>query len=75
MDMKIFVDTDADFRLSRRVLRDIAERGRDLKMVLNQYERTVKPSFEKFILPVRAREKKFCSIFFFCASFSGFFEF
>ena len=50
-DMKIFVDTDADVRLSRRLVRDISERGRDLKGVLEQYARFVKPSFDDFIQP------------------------
>mmetsp|Transcript_4834 Transcript_4834/g.5883 ORF Transcript_4834/g.5883 Transcript_4834/m.5883 type:complete len:208 (-) Transcript_4834:50-673(-) len=53
MDMKLFVDTDADLRLARRVLRDISERGRDLEGVLNQYERTVKPAFDKYVLPTK----------------------
>ena len=51
-DMKLFVDTDADTRLSRRVLRDIEERGRDLEHVLHQYTTLVKPAFEEFCLPV-----------------------
>ena len=51
-DMKLFVDTDADTRLSRRVRRDTRERGRDLDMVLDQYTRLVKPAFEEFCLPV-----------------------
>ncbi|KAG9351000.1 hypothetical protein JZ751_024889 [Albula glossodonta] len=50
--MKLFVDTDADTRLSRRVLRDISERGRDLEQVLTQYITFVKPAFEEFCLPV-----------------------
>lgn len=50
-DMKIFVDTDADVRLSRRLVRDISERGRDLKGVLEQYTKFVKPSFDDFIQP------------------------
>ena len=53
-DMKLFVDTDADTRLSRRVLRDIEHRGRDLEHVLHQYTTLVKPAFEEFCLPVRA---------------------
>eukprot|EP01114_Cavostelium_apophysatum_P022011 TRINITY_DN782_c0_g1_i2.p1 TRINITY_DN782_c0_g1~~TRINITY_DN782_c0_g1_i2.p1 ORF type:complete len:255 (+),score=32.05 TRINITY_DN782_c0_g1_i2:45-767(+) len=53
MKMKIFVDTDPDTRLSRRILRDISERGRDLEGVLTQYERTVKPSFDEYILPTK----------------------
>jgi len=50
-DMKIFVDTDADVRLSRRLIRDIAERGRDLRGILEQYNRFVKPSFDDFVQP------------------------
>jgi len=53
MDMKIFVDTDADTRLSRRVIRDINERGRTLEGVLKQYETFVKPSFDEYILPTK----------------------
>eukprot|EP00873_Tetraselmis_striata_P013326 jgi/Tetstr1/433590/TSEL_022856.t1 len=52
-DLKIFVDTDADTRLARRVRRDIVERGRDIIQVLDQYEETVKPSFDSFILPTK----------------------
>ncbi|KAG5285479.1 hypothetical protein AALO_G00003850 [Alosa alosa] len=51
--MKLFVDTDADTRLSRRVLRDIEERGRDLEQVLTQYITFVKPAFEEFCLPTK----------------------
>jgi uridine kinase len=53
LDMKIFVDTDADIRLARRVVRDIEERGRQLDGILDQYENSVKPSFEKYILPTK----------------------
>jgi uridine kinase len=53
LDMKIFVDTDADTRLSRRIRRDITERGRDLDGTLKQYERFVKPSFDNFCFPQR----------------------
>jgi len=53
LDMKLFVDTDADTRLARRVRRDISERGRSLESVLNQYERFVKPAFDQFILPTK----------------------
>ncbi|KAM5145149.1 uridine-cytidine kinase 2 isoform 1-T1 [Callospermophilus lateralis] len=53
--MKLFVDTDADTRLSRRVLRDISERGRDLEQILSQYITFVKPAFEEFCLPVRVQ--------------------
>ncbi|XP_078459591.1 uridine-cytidine kinase 2 isoform X2 [Lampetra planeri] len=51
--MKLFVDMDADTRLSRRVLRDISERGRDLEQVLSQYTKFVKPAFEEFCLPTK----------------------
>uniref|UniRef100_A0A8D3CLV5 uridine/cytidine kinase n=1 Tax=Scophthalmus maximus TaxID=52904 RepID=A0A8D3CLV5_SCOMX len=49
--MKLFVDTDSDVRLSRRVLRDM-NRGRDLEQILTQYTTFVKPAFEEFCLPV-----------------------
>ncbi|XP_070582282.1 uridine-cytidine kinase 2-like [Ptychodera flava] len=51
--MKLFVDTDPDTRLSRRVLRDINERGRQLEQVLTQYTTFVKPAFEEFCLPTK----------------------
>nr|CAB3481528.1 unnamed protein product [Digitaria exilis] len=51
MDMKIFVDTDADIRLARRIRRDTVERGRDVASVLEQYGRFVKPAFDDFVLP------------------------
>ncbi|XP_070701760.1 uridine-cytidine kinase 2-B [Pempheris klunzingeri] len=51
--MKLFVDTDPDTRLSRRVLRDISERGRELEQVLAQYITFVKPAFEEFCLPTK----------------------
>uniref|UniRef100_H2Z258 Uridine-cytidine kinase n=1 Tax=Ciona savignyi TaxID=51511 RepID=H2Z258_CIOSA len=50
-NMKLFVDSDADTRLSRRVLRDITDRGRSLESVLQQYTTFVKPAFEEFCLP------------------------
>jgi len=53
MNMKLFVDTDADTRLSRRIRRDIKERGRDLDGVLHQYQKFVKPSFDEYILPTK----------------------
>ncbi|PKU83980.1 uridine kinase-like protein 4 isoform X1 [Dendrobium catenatum] len=53
MNMKIFVDTDADLRLSRRICRDTFEKGRDVKTVLDQYSKFVKPAFEDFILPAK----------------------
>ncbi|KAL2505240.1 Uridine kinase-like protein 5 [Abeliophyllum distichum] len=51
MNMKIFVDTDSDVRLARRIQRDTVERGRNIENVLDQYAKYVKPSFEEFILP------------------------
>ena len=51
MDIRIFVDTDADVRLGRRILRDVEERGRTLKSVLDQYQNTVKPMHEKYVEP------------------------
>ncbi|KAL5273814.1 UCK1 family protein [Megaselia abdita] len=56
--MKLFVDTDSDTRLARRVPRDIKERGRDLDQVLNQYMTFVKPAFEEFCSPT----KKFADV-------------
>eukprot|EP00850_Spirogloea_muscicola_P009237 SM000051S17597 [mRNA] locus=s51:769535:770928:+ [translate_table: standard] len=53
-DIKVFVDTNPDTRLARRIRRDIVERGRDVLQVLDRYERSVKPSFEQFILPTKA---------------------
>ncbi len=53
MDFKIFVDTDADIRILRRIKRDIEERGRTLDSVINQYIKTVKPSHEQFIEPYK----------------------
>ena len=51
MDIKIFVDTDADIRLCRRVKRDVNKRGRSLESVLEQYQTTVKPMHEKYVEP------------------------
>lgn len=51
MDIKIFVDTDADVRIIRRIKRDVSERGRDLDSVINQYFATVKPMHEAFVEP------------------------
>ncbi|KAK9271762.1 hypothetical protein L1049_002125 [Liquidambar formosana] len=58
MNMKIFVDTDSDMRLARRIQRDTVERGRNIQNVLEQYARFVKPSFDEFILP----SKKYADI-------------
>ena len=51
LDIKIFVDTDADVRIIRRIKRDVSERGRDLDSVINQYFATVKPMHEAFVEP------------------------
>uniref|UniRef100_A0A674MSJ7 Uridine-cytidine kinase n=1 Tax=Takifugu rubripes TaxID=31033 RepID=A0A674MSJ7_TAKRU len=51
LDMKIFVDTDSDIRLVRRLRRDITERGRDIDGVIKQYNKFVKPAFEQYIEP------------------------
>ena len=51
MDIKIFVDTDADVRLCRRIKRDVNKRGRSLDSVLTQYQTTVKPMHEKYVEP------------------------
>lgn len=51
MDIKIFVDTDADVRLARRIRRDVAKRGRSLESVLTQYLTTLKPMHEQFVEP------------------------
>lgn len=51
LDMKIFVDTDADVRILRRILRDVKERGRSLDSVIEQYLNTVKPMHEAFVEP------------------------
>ncbi|KAL5164589.1 Uridine kinase-like protein 4 [Glycine soja] len=53
MNMKIFVDTDADVRLARRIRRDTTEKGRDIGAVLDQYSKFVKPAFDDFILPTK----------------------
>ena len=51
MDIRIFVDTDADIRLCRRIKRDVNKRGRSLESVLTQYQQTVKPMHEKYVEP------------------------
>lgn len=53
MDIKIFVDTDADERIIRRILRDVKERGRSLESVIEQYTKTVKPMHEQFVEPTK----------------------
>ena len=58
MDIRIFVDTDADVRLCRRIKRDVRDRGRSLESVLEQYQNTVKPMHEQYVEP----SKKFADI-------------
>ena len=58
MDIKVFVDTDADVRLCRRIVRDVRERGRTLESVVDQYQTTVKPMHEQYVEP----SKKFADI-------------
>ena len=53
MDIKIYVDTDADVRILRRITRDVRDRGRSLEGVINQYLSTVKPMHEQFVEPSR----------------------
>jgi len=58
MDIKIFVDTDADIRILRRIQRDMEERGRTLQSVIDQYVSTVKPMHEMYVEP----SKKYADI-------------
>ena len=58
MDIKIFVDTDADIRICRRIKRDVNKRGRSLESVITQYQETVKPMHEKYVEP----SKKYADI-------------
>lgn len=51
MDIKVFVDTDADVRILRRVMRDVEDRGRSVRSVVEQYLATVKPMHELFVEP------------------------
>ena len=53
MDLKIFVDADSDERLIRNIQRDIVERGRDVKMVVDRYLEVLKPMHERFIEPTK----------------------
>jgi len=55
MDIKVFVDTDADVRILRRIVRDVRDRGRSLESVVNQYLTTVKPMHELYVEPSRRR--------------------
>jgi uridine kinase len=58
MDIKVFVDTDADERLMRRIIRDMSERARSIESILTQYRDTVKPMHEQFVEP----SKKYADI-------------
>ena len=58
MDIKIFVDADADIRICRRIKRDVNKRGRSLESVIKQYQETVKPMHEKYVEP----SKKYADI-------------
>ena len=51
MDIRIFVDTDADIRVCRRIKRDVNKRGRSIESVIAQYQQTVKPMHEKYVEP------------------------
>ena len=51
LDIKLFVDTDADVRILRRIVRDVRDRGRSLESVVNQYLTTVKPMHERYVEP------------------------
>lgn len=53
MDIRIFVDTEADIRLCRRIRRDVMERGRTVESVLTQYEETVQPMYMRFVEPTK----------------------
>lgn len=55
MDIKVFVDTDADVRILRRIVRDVKHRGRSLDSVISQYLTTVKPMHEQFVEPSKRR--------------------
>jgi len=58
MDIRIFVDTDADVRICRRIRRDVNKRGRSIDSVIQQYQQTVKPMHEKYVEP----SKKYADI-------------
>jgi len=53
MDIRVYVDTEADVRLARRIRRDIAARGRELRMVLEQWENQVRPMHDQFVEPFK----------------------
>ena len=58
LDIKVFVDTEADIRFIRRLLRDVQERGRSMESVVSQYTGTVRPMHESFVEP----SKKYADI-------------
>jgi len=51
IDLKIFLDVDADIRLARRICRDVKERGRGIESVIDQWLKTVRPMHEKYVAP------------------------
>lgn len=53
MDIKVYVDTDDDIRILRRIQRDMQERGRSLESIISQYLKTVKPMYHQFIEPTK----------------------
>lgn len=53
MDIKVYVDTDDDIRIIRRIQRDMVERGRSLDSIINQYLATVKPMYHQFVEPTK----------------------
>jgi uridine kinase len=53
LDLRLYVETDADVRILRRIRRDVVERGRDLEGVMDQYLSTVKPMHEQFVRPTK----------------------
>ena len=53
MDIKVFVDTDDDIRVIRRIRRDMVSRGRTLDSIINQYLKTVKPMYHQFVEPTK----------------------
>ena len=55
LDLKVYVETDADVRILRRIRRDVVDRGRDLEGVIDQYLSTVKPMHEQFVAPTKKR--------------------
>ena len=62
MDIKIYVEADADERILRRIVRDVKERGRDLDNIVDQYLTTVKPMHYLYVEPTRALADNFTSL-------------